>query len=40
MTLQFLNDYINEKMSKNENYIVFTYYELRVKSTIQLIGQN
>lgn len=31
MTKQFITDYIESKIAENENFIRFTYYELRVK---------
>ncbi len=31
MTLKFLDDYINNKMYENEQCVVLTYFELRVK---------
>lgn len=31
MTTQFVENLINEKMAANENEIIFTFYELRVK---------
>ena len=31
MTLQQLDEYINNKILQNEYYIVFTFYEIRVK---------
>ena len=34
MTLAFLNELIEEKMRENENYLVFTFYEFRVKNNL------
>ena len=34
MTTQFVENLINEKMIKNENEIIFTFYELRVKHNL------
>lgn len=34
MTLQFIDNYINSKLSENEEFIRFTYYELKVKSNL------
>lgn len=34
MTLKFIDDYINEKINKNEEIIIFTFYELRVKCNL------
>ena len=31
MTTQFVTDYLDDKIEKNENYIECTFYELRVK---------
>ena len=31
MTLEEINSYINKKINANENIIIFTFYELRVK---------
>lgn len=31
MSLQQIDLYINAKLKENNNYIVFTFYELRVK---------
>lgn len=31
MTLEEINNYINKKINDNENIIIFTFYELRVK---------
>ena len=34
MTLKFVDDYLNRKMDTNDDYIVFTFYELRVKANL------
>ena len=34
MTTQFVEEYINYKISKNENEIIYTFYELRVKENL------
>lgn len=34
MNLQFINEYIQNKLSENENYIRYTFYELRVKNNL------
>lgn len=34
MNLKFIDDYINSKLSENEDFIRFTYYELKVKSDL------
>lgn len=34
MDLNFINDYINKKLVENENYIRYTFYELRVKCNL------
>ena len=34
MTKQFINDYLDKKMSENTNFIRFTFYELRVKNNL------
>ena len=31
MNIQQIDDYLEEKINKNREYIVFTYYELRVE---------
>ena len=30
MTMQFVTDYIDKKLKENPNYIIYTFYELRV----------
>ena len=34
MTKQFIIDYIDKKIEENENYIRYTFYELRVKNNL------
>lgn len=34
MTLQDITEYVNEKLKQNENEIVITFYELRVKHNL------
>ena len=34
MTKQFISDYINNKIAENENFIRFTFYELRIKHNL------
>lgn len=34
MDLKFVDDYISNKIAENEEYIRFTFYELRVKSNL------
>lgn len=34
MTLEFVNNYIDKKLSENEKFIRYTYYELRVKNNL------
>ena len=34
MTKQFISDCINNKIAENENFIRFTFYELRVKNNL------
>ncbi len=34
MTLKFIEDYINEKLNENDEYVRFTYYELKVKHNL------
>ena len=35
MTTQFVSDYLEEKMDQNEEYIVCTFFDLRVKHNVQ-----
>ena len=34
MTKQFVTDYIENKLEQNENFIRYTFYELRVKNNL------
>lgn len=34
MTLEFVNNYIDEKIAKNDEQIVFTFFELRIKCNL------
>ena len=34
MTTQFITDYLDEKINENEDYIVCTFFDLRVKNNI------
>lgn len=34
MNMQFVDNYINKKLIENENYIRYTFYELRVKNNL------
>lgn len=34
MTVKFVEDYLNSKLKENEEYIVCTFYELRVKCNL------
>ncbi len=34
MTIKFVDDYINRKLLENENFIRYTFYELRLKSDL------
>lgn len=34
MTTQYVEEYLNYKMIQNENEIIYTFYELRVKSNL------
>ena len=34
MTMQFVTDYIDKKLKENENFIRYTFYELRVKNNL------
>lgn len=36
MTLEFIENYISQKISENEEFIRFTYYELRWYFTIHI----
>ena len=34
MNLKFIDNYINDKLIKDENYVRITYYDLRVKHNL------
>lgn len=34
MTTQYVDEYLNYKISQNENEIIYTFYELRVKNNL------
>ena len=34
MTKQFVTDYIDKKINENENFIRYTFYELKVKNNL------
>ena len=34
MTMQFVTEYIDKKVDENENFIRYTFYELRVKNNL------
>ena len=34
MTMQFVTDYIESKLQENEDFIRYTFYELRVKNNL------
>lgn len=34
MTTQYVEEYLNYKINKNENEIIYTFYELRVKNNL------
>lgn len=36
MTIPFLTNYLDSKINENEEYIVCTFYELRVKNNISV----
>ncbi len=42
MSLQQIDLYLNDKLKENNNYIVFTFYELRVKLNLdrEYCGKN
>ena len=40
MTLGFIDDYINKKLDENEEILIFTFYELRVKSNLSEYDVN
>lgn len=40
MTLEFIDNYINEKLDENEEIVTFTFYELRVKKDLSEYDVN
>ncbi len=40
MTLQFITEFIDEKIDKNPNFLVFTFYEIRIKLNLSEIETN
>ena len=34
MTTKFVEDYLTKKLNKNENYVVCTFYDLRIKHNL------
>ena len=40
MTLGFIDDYINKKLDENEEILIFTFYEVRVKSNLSEYDVN
>lgn len=34
MTLEFIDNYLNEKIAENEDIIIYTFYELRIKNNL------
>lgn len=34
MTIQYVEEYLNYKMSQNEKEIIYTFYELRVRNNL------
>lgn len=40
MTLEFLNNVIDNKINQNKNFIKFTFYELRVKFNLSEDDSN
>ncbi len=34
MTIQFITQYIEDKINENENFIRYTFYELRIKNNL------
>lgn len=35
MTLEFVTEYLDKKINENENYIICTVYDLRVKNNVK-----
>lgn len=40
MTIQFITDYLDKKIEENENYIVCTFYDLRVRNGLTELEVN
>lgn len=40
MDLKFIDDYINKKIAETDEYVRFTFYELRVKSNLSVDETN
>lgn len=40
MTLEFIDNYIDEKLDENEEILTFTFYELRVKNNLSEYDVN
>lgn len=36
MNLEFISNYINNKLNQNENIIIITFYDLRVKNNLSI----
>lgn len=34
MTLEFVTDYLDKKINENDNYIVCTFYDLRIRNKV------
>ena len=40
MDLKFIDDYISQKLDENEEFVKFSFYELRVKSNLTVDQAN
>lgn len=40
MTLEFIDTCLNKKIAENQEIIVYTYYELRIKNNLSKIEAN
>lgn len=40
MDLKFIDDYISKKIEENEEFVKFSFYELRVKSNLTIDQAN
>ena len=40
LTIEFISDYIDNKLQENEKYIVCTFYDLRVKNNLSEADVN